>query len=192
MQWQALKTPQGSEQPGSRLGPARAPGLAAALSPSLSQRRMVQSRASPSTWFLTTGGRAGGGGSEEEDELWKPILRASAFAKTLGPALSGGRERKAYLNKSWYLLSSQRFNSPFLRTRRLPAEHGQPSLQSSLLVVHSPLGPPTYAPIHQWQGRRPASSSRVEWVPSRKSLGVGGPKRLRQPQICLIENKIWR
>lgn len=79
----------------------------------------------------------------------KTNLRAAAFAKTLGPALSGGRVLKAYLNKSRRFLSSQRFNSPFRRTRRLPAEHGQPSPQSSLLVVHAPLlRPPTLPPAN--------------------------------------------
>ena len=76
--------------------------------------------------------------------------KSFSFAKTLGPALVSRHEREAYLNKSWCFLSSQRFNSPFRRTRRLPAEHGQPSPQSSLLVVHSPSAPPTSAPTHQW------------------------------------------
>lgn len=146
MQWQALKTSQGPAQPRSRLGPTRAPrpGSRPLPRPLTKENGSVQSITQhliPYNW-----GTGRGRGREEENELWKPILRASAFAKTLAPALSGGRERKAYLNKSWRFLSSQRFNSPFRRTRRLPAEHGQPSAQSSLLVVHSPSLRPTTLP----------------------------------------------
>lgn len=173
MQWQALKTLQRPGQSPSRPDLTRAPrpGSRPLPRPLTKENGSVQSI----TQHLIPHNRGTGRGrGSEEDELLKPILRALAFSRTSGPALRSGCEQ----NPTWTspgasFPASERFNSPFRRTRRLPAEHGQASPQPSLLVVHSPSAPPTYDPLHQWQGRGQASSSRVVWAPFRKSLEGG-------------------
>jgi hypothetical protein len=180
MQWQALKTPGGPRSrapcwsPASHKGEWFSPEHHPAPDPSKPR---------------------GGHGVREGRRSYRDHPRACASVATLGAAPRSRREREAYLNKSWCFLPGQRFNSPSQRTRRLPAEHGQPSPQSSLLVVHAFWVRPLRA-LPPMAGPKPGLSSGVGWAPSRKSVEVGGPEKLRRvpgwPQICLIENKIWQ
>lgn len=169
------KTPRWPQQAPSRPVPARPRG------PHCAHRRPLtkESGSVPSIPHLIT--RNCTRMSACEDVLPHPL-------PVQAPLRLGGAARAAGLPEPVLRLPSpgKSCNPPSGRTRRLPAKHGRPSPQASLLVLRAPRPahgpPPTNGTAGT--GRHPGSVRRV-----------GGPeaeKVRRQPQICLIGNRNGR
>lgn len=151
IQWQGPKTLQAPGQPRSQLSLRPGPRAGSRPHPRLSQRRMVQSGASPSTWIphnwgKDRGGRGGGMSKETTHEpcfckdsdqhwaagvCWKPTWTSPALPFQL----------------AFQLQLSEK--TAFRRSMASPR-------LTQLASGPCSLAPPTYAPTRQWQGLTPS------------------------------------